>query len=236
MKKSPDLSLILPCYNEEPIFEGSVKRIITVLEGTKLNWEIIFVDDKSSDNTVKLIRSVLRANKRCKAIFHAQNIGRGAAVTDGIRSASGQVVGYIDIDLEVSPIYIPEFVRKIHTKEADMVIGKRIYRTTFGSIIREVLSIGYQNISRHIVETRGFDTESGYKFFDRKKIIPILKFTQNKHWFWDTEIIVYAHKAKLKICEEPVLFLRRFDKKSSVNILEDTVNYIIELSKLARRF
>lgn len=67
------------------------------------------------------------------------------------------------------------------------------------------------------------DTETGYKFFNRKKILPIMKRTMHNGWFWDTEIMALAYRAGLRIREEPVLFIRRLDKKSSVRLLHDAV-------------
>jgi len=169
------------------------------------------------------------------ATYHSKNRGRGKTVTDGIKEARGIVVGYIDIDCEVSPVYIPLVVSLILRNEADVVIGRRYYRTSPRAIIREVLSRGYQWLSDRMIGTGGMDTETGYKFFRRKTILPILRRTKHTGWFWDTEIMVYARRAGLRIGEVPVLFLRRFDKHSSVNIVRDTLDYMIELVAFRKR-
>lgn len=233
--KQLDFSLILPCYNEEAIFTPSVHRIINLLSNSKFSFEIIFVDDKSSDFTPQLIAAVCKKYSLCRAIFHTKNIGRGRAVADGIRASRGQVVGYIDIDLEVSPVYIPEIVSMILKNKADVVIGRRIYRTTAASMFREVLSRGYVWIADQMLGTGGLDTETGYKFFNRTKILPILKKTKHLHWFWDTEIMVYAKRAGLQIMEYPVLFLRRSDKQSSVRVIPDMIDYLVNLVRLWRQ-
>lgn len=144
-------------------------------------------------------------------------------------------MGYIDIDCEVSPIYIPDIVDQIVTRKADFVIGKRIYRTNISSLLREVLSVGYRILVSSILDTRDFDTESGYKFFRKSKILPLLSKIVDRHWFWDTEIVVYAIRAKITIIEVPVLFIRRFDKKSSVRIFHDVLDYCVNLWSLRRR-
>jgi glycosyltransferase involved in cell wall biosynthesis len=236
MRKRPDLSLVLACYNEETLFDDSVKRILNTLKLSKLRFELIFVDDKSVDGTPTLISKSVLKHPGWKAIYHRRNMGRGRSVSDGILAAKGKVAGYIDMDLEVSSIYIPETVKMILDDEVDMVIGKRIYRTTLSSIIREIVSVCYRYLASNMVGTGNLDTESGYKFFNRKKILPILAKTRNPHWFWDTEIMVFARRANLRIREVPVLFLRRFDKKSSVNLIPDAVDYLNNLWKLWRRF
>ncbi len=200
---------------------------------------MIFVDDKSSDGTQELIsKRVLphtAAPSAFRALFHTKNQGRGRTVTDGIRAAQGTVVGYIDIDCEVDPVYIPKMVSLILKKQADVVIGKRYYRTCARAVLREVLSRGYQLVSDKMIGTGGYDTETGYKFFLRKKILPVLSKAKNSGWFWDTEVMVYARRSGLRILEEPVLFLRRFDKHSSVNIVRDTVDYLVNLWRFRQR-
>lgn len=234
--KTIDFSLILPCYNEEPIFENNVKHILKVLEQSTLNFEVIFVDDKSKDRTKKLIQKVCKLNpKKVRALYHEKNKGRGATVVDGILAANGVVVGYMDIDCEVSPIYISEIVNLILENSADVVLGKRIYRTTFKSLIREILSFGYQAFANIMLDTDNLDTESGYKFFNRKKIMPLLKYADHNHWFWDTQIVILAKRKGLKIREVPVLFLRRFDKISSVRIFADVWDYCVNIFKFRRQ-
>ena len=231
-----EFSLVLACYNEESIFAGNIIYIIETLNRSTLHYEIIFVDDVSRDNTRYLIKkTVKKYPKICRAFYHEKNRGRGATVTDGFMAAKGSVVGYIDFDCEVSPVYIPEAVALIQNKKADMVIGKRIYRTTLVSLIREILSVGYQIFSNMLLGTAKIDTESGYKFFDKKKILPILKDADHPGWFWDTQVVVLAQRKKLKIIELPVLFLRRFDKQSSVKIFSDTYDYLINIWKFYRK-
>lgn len=238
MIRSVELSLILPCYNEAGLFDDSVTRITRVLDATRFSYEIIFVDDASRDTTPLLIsRLIKKQGKRrvFRGIFHPTNLGRGRTVTDGIRAATGSVVGYIDIDCEVDPIYIPAMTEMIVRKDADVVIGKRFYRTSPKAIVREVLSRGYQWLADRMIGTGRMDTETGYKFFSRKKILPLLTKAKHPGWFWDTEIMVYAKRAKLRIREVPVLFLRRFDKQSSVNIMRDTLDYMKELVRFRRQ-
>lgn len=234
MKAPIDLSLILPCYNESGLFRESVSRIKHVLDASSYSYEVIFVDDYSKDDTKDLIKSYLANHKKFRAIYHQTNMGRGRTVADGIRAARGTVVGYMDIDCEVSPIYIPVMIEHVLSANADIVIGKRFYRTSASAVVREILSRGYQWLSDTLIDTGGLDTETGYKFFNRKKILPILAKAKNPGWFWDTQIMVYAKRVGLRIMEEPVLFLRRFDKKSSVNIFRDTLEYMVQLWKFRR--
>lgn len=227
--KRIDFSLIIACYNEEGLLRESIKAVLSVLDDTKLTYELIFVDDKSRDNTREIIASLVKKNKNFRAVYHDVNQGRGKTVRDGIALAQGNVVGFIDIDLEVSPVYIPQFVRMITDGQADVITGLRVYREGLSSLHRAILSRGYSWLMRSMLGIPLKDTETGYKFFDRKKILPILKKTKNNGWFWDTEIMTFAYYEGLNIREEPVLFIRRFDKISSVRLFHDTLDYINNL-------
>ncbi len=233
--KKIDVSLVLACYCEGEHFPESVARIVDVLSHSKYSYEIIFVDDHSLDNTASLVKLACKKYKCTRALYHAINSGRGRAVADGAFVANGEVIGYIDIDLEVGPEFMPQLIDVVLSKKADVAIGRRIYRTSVSSLIREVLSIGYQWLSDVMIGTGKLDTESGYKFFRRTKMLPILKKAQHPHWFWDTETMVLARRAGLSIIEVPVLFLRRNDKTSTVKVFEDTVDYIVNLWKFRVR-
>lgn len=224
-----DFSLIIACFNESAHLRQSVDEIISVLRGSVFSYELIFVDDKSEDKTAEIIASLVKKNKNFRAVYHKVNEGRGKTVRDGIALARGKVVGFVDIDLEVSPVYIPQFVRIILEGKADVVTGLRVYREGIASLHRSVLSRGYSWLVRSVLGIPLQDTETGYKFFNRKKILPILKKTQNNGWFWDTEIMTYAHYTGLSVREVPVLFVRRFDKISSVRLVHDTLEYIKNL-------
>lgn len=232
--KTLDLSLIIPCFNEQKILDASLVEIEDVLRNSRFSYEIILIDDKSTDKTAKLLKKYER-RKNYSVYYHEINQGRGKTVSDGIQVSRGVVVGFIDVDLEVSPLYMPYFVSKILKHEADVVTGYRIYRDSIVSLHRMILSRGYSVLVRKLLMVNLNDTETGYKFFNRKKIIPILKQTKSNHWFWDTEIISLAYRNKLRINEVPVLFLRRLDKKSTVNVVRDTYDYLLHLYKFKKR-
>lgn len=228
----PDFTLILACYNESPHIDKDISEIIKLLQLYKYKYEIILIDDKSQDNTVKKIGEIIKKYKYCKAIFHKNNIGRGGTIMEGIINANSDIVGYIDIDLEVGPDYILRFVDMIKKREADLVIGCRIEPFLifpFHIFLRIVLSRVYAYIVQLTLGLPVKDTETGYKFFYKPKILPILNKIQNKHWFWDTEIIDQSFRKGLKIKEVPVLFIKKPKKKSTVRLIPDIMSYIKSL-------
>lgn len=229
MKHTVKFSLILPCYNEGIILEDNVKRIIDVLKLLRLPYELLLIDDKSVDTTKKHILNLCKKYSQCRALYHDSNQGRGKTVADGIRNSRGRIIGYMDVDCEVSPVYIPEIVEMLMQGKYDVVIGNRVYRSTWTSFIREILSRGYRTLVSMVLETHTVDTESGYKFFTRSAILPIVDLTKDTHWFWDTEIVIWAFRKKLRVLEYPVLYLRREDKKSTVRVIPDTIEYVRQI-------
>ena len=227
---SLDLSLVLACYNEEVVIEDSVNQIVEVLDNTRYSYEIIFVDDCSADRTRMLIDEVIQRYPyhRMTKILHEQNKGRGGTVSDGIRAAAGEVAGFIDIDLEVHARYVPSCVQAVKDG-ADIAVGRRIYKLNLRSLDRYVLSAGYVWLVQRLLGVDLNDTETGYKFFRRERILPILDEIEDQHWFWDTEVMVRSYYKQHKIAEIPCLFLRRFDKPSTVSPLADTIDYFRKL-------
>lgn len=229
------LSLILPCYNETAVFMESACQIVRTLDSTRWIYEVIFVDDCSRDNTRALIQEFIAAHPQhhLRYIFHENNKGRGGTVADGIRAARGNIVGYIDIDLEVHARYIPACTLAI-MDGADVATAWRIYRFYWRGLVRWLLSNGYIWLERTMLKVQFRDTETGYKFFNRAKVLPILDEIQDERWFWDTEVMVRSALHGYQIVEIPALFQRRFDKKSTVNAVADTLDYFSKLWRFRR--
>lgn len=228
-----DVSIILTGYNEGPCLEENLIRIKEILQGTRYSWELILIDDKSSDATPGIFQRFAKDANNIQVYLHQENVGRGGTVMEGIRKARGRIVGYLDTDLELLPVHIPEFIRSIE-KGSDIAIATRIYRVYWHNLIRTVLSSGYIFITKTILGIPFEDTEAGYKFFDREKVLPILKNIKDQRWFFDTEIVLRSVKKGLKIVEIPVIFIRRPEKKSSVKLFRDTFLYASNVKKFRR--
>lgn len=230
-----DLSIVIACYNEGEILEKNLEELLSVMGQLKYSYELIFIDDKSQDRTPELIKNFIAAHPgvRCRSIFHEQNIGRGGTVTEGLRHAEGEIAGFLDIDLEIHARYIPSFVLAIE-RGADVAVARRIYKLYLRGMVRHFLSRAYHKLTRMMLGVTLEDTEAGYKFFRRSKILPILETCQDKHWFWDTEIMVRSLRAGLKVVEIPCLFLRNFEKPSTVKLWRDSIRYLKSLRKFSR--
>jgi glycosyltransferase involved in cell wall biosynthesis len=172
-------------------------------------------------------------HRTLRKIVHQANVGRGGTVTEGMREARGRYVGFIDIDLEVHARYLLPCLLALDAGY-DVATALRVYRFTVRSIDRYVLSRGYRWLMRQLLQVDLQDTETGFKLFRRDRILPVLDACQDRGWFWDTEVMVRSQRAGLRIAEIPALFVRRFDKQSSVNALRDSIEYFMKLWRFRR--
>ena len=227
-----DLSLVVPCYNEAQHLRESVAIVLETLDATRLDYEILFVDDASQDGTRELIREICAASPRCRCVFHAENRGRGAAFKTGFAETTGRVTGFIDIDLEVHPLYVPELVRLIERKGYDVATGYRHYLLSqTRAVHRHIASRGYRLVCHLLLGFGVRDSETGYKFFKRATAGGVVLGSDSDGWFWDTEVMARAALSDLRIAEFPVLFLRRIDKRSTVRLWRTMRDYLIELHR-----
>lgn len=235
MPADPYLSLVLACYNEEEILAESFREIRETLDGLGRPYEIVFVDDVSRDRTREILRDIVATNPdvSLNVILHEKNQGRGATVTEGFRAARGEIAGYIDVDLEVHPRYIPSLVRAIE-KGADVAVVRRIYAFQLRHLDRYFMSRGYSWLVRKMLGTSLRDTETGYKFFRRAALLPVIDAIRDPAWFWDTEFMVRAARRGLRIAEIPGAYVRRQDKTSTVRGIRDSALYFMRLLAFRR--
>lgn len=197
-------------------------------------FEILAVDDASEDETPSILAKFSRREDVTARFWaHQANQGRGASVREAMAEARGTIVGYLDVDLEVGPEYIAVFYDAIRAG-ADVAIGRRIYTTGWRSVHRWVLSRGYVRLVRWRLAFPFSDTEAGFKFFSAAAARLIVRETLDPGWFWDTEVVATAHRRGLKVVEIPCLYVRRFDKISSVRIVPDTIGYLRALRRFER--
>ena len=232
---APYLSVVIACYNEAPVLRDSFAELRDTLDAWGRPWEAIFVDDVSRDATRAIIGDIVATHPGhdLTVLLHERNQGRGATVTDGFRTARGEIAGYLDIDLEVHCRYIPALVRAIE-RGADVATVHRIYAFQLRSLDRWLMSTGYLWLVRKLLATKVQDTETGYKFFRRGTVLPLIEEVRDPGWFWDTEFMIRAERRGLRIAEVPGAFVRRYDKQSSVSGIRDSVSYFRRLLRFRR--
>jgi len=228
-----DLSVIIACYNEESVLANNVRKILEILDKSTFKYEIILVDDCSKDKTVEIAKDIVKTNKNMKLICHSANMGRGKAVEDGIKAARGRIAGFLDIDLQVPPHYIIPLAIEI-INGADVATALRIYDIRLHMLHRFIISKGYHKLFSILLTTGIKDSETGFKFFNRDRILPVLDEIKEKHWFWDTEVMVRSCLKGYVIREIPCLCIREEEQKSTVKIFSDVAYYLKNIMRFRK--
>jgi dolichyl-phosphate beta-glucosyltransferase len=233
--RSPDLSLVIACFNEAEHLRDSVARVVEICDGLRITYEMLFIDDCSTDDTREILTSLRNrySSHRLSIHFNEQNLGRGATVRRGLDLARAPVAGFLDIDLEVDAAYISTFYFTV-LDGADMAIGRRVYEFSLPTAVRFVMTRGYSLIRRAMLDLPFEDTEAGFKFFRLASMRPVLARCSAPGWFWDTEVVTRAYDAGLEVAEVTCRFERRLDKTSTVKPFRDACRQLVGLAALRR--
>ncbi len=162
----PLVSLVVPVWNEKETLPTLHDRSRKALEGMGCSWEILLVDDGSTDGSDPLLRSFHAADPRVKIIFLSRNFGQHAALSAGLENARGEVVVIMDGDLQLSPEDIPGLVNKVR-EGYDLVGGWRIHRMD-SSLRRKLPSLLFNQVLSLSTGVRLKDYNCGFKAMDRR--------------------------------------------------------------------
>lgn len=219
--KKPKLSLIIPVYNEEKLIGQTLDKIINYLSKQKYSWELIVVDDGSTDKTYKILknyqsRSGQLVATKLKILNFKLNSGKGAALKKGFLEASGQYRVFTDADLSVEIEKLEPLLEELD-KGADVVIGSR--RTKEASIDiaqpkpREFMGRVFTRLTQLVTKTRLSDYTCGFKGFTAKAAEKVFSKSLINRWAYDAEILFLANKYGYKIAEIPVNWKNRKETK-----------------------
>jgi glycosyltransferase involved in cell wall biosynthesis len=129
---APDLSVVVPIYNEIGCVDPLVERVRGALEPTNLNWELLAVDDGSTDGTGKRLDEFATADERIKVLHFVANCGQSAGLDAGFQHARGRLVALLDADLQTYPEDLPKLIDILENEKVDAVVGIRAERRDTG--------------------------------------------------------------------------------------------------------
>jgi dolichyl-phosphate beta-glucosyltransferase len=233
------LSVVIPAYNEEEnIKQGVLNLVRDYLKKQKYSWEVLVVDDQSTDATLQLSRNYAQKNKGFRVLAEPHR-GKGGTVIAGMLAANGQIILFTDMD-QATPLaevakFIPEF-----RKSADIVIGSRSGRKGAGTI-RKLMAYSFAILRTLILGIAYKDTQCGFKAFTSKSAKQIFKkmkvFTEQAvvkgasvSAGFDLEILYIAKKLNFKVVEVDVVW--QHGKTSKVNPIKDSWEGLRDLLKV----
>jgi len=129
---APDLSVVAPVYNEIGNLAALVERVRASLDATPWRWELLAVDDGSSDGSGERLDELAAAEPRLRVLHFAANCGQSAALDAGFRHARGRLVAILDADLQTYPEDLPQLIARLESEGVDAVVGIRAERRDSG--------------------------------------------------------------------------------------------------------
>lgn len=226
----PFLSVIIPLYNEQMRLKKMTK-VYRFLNQQKLSYEVIFINDGSTDNTLGILNKVL-AGFKFTLITYEKNRGKGFAIKTGMLAAKGQYLLFTDIDLSTP---IEEFTKFLpFLKKTNILIGSRKIK---GSIlqkrqgfVRENLGKGFTFLSRVTLNVYLSDFTCGFKCLPKEAAKKIFSKQRIERWGFDPEILFLAKKFGYEIIEIPVKWSN--DPKSKVKFPQDIIRSLLDLYRI----
>ena len=172
------ISIIIPCYNEEdalPVYYQEMSKIMA--EMSEVKFELLFVDDGSSDRTLELLKDFNHKDPRCKFLSFSRNFGKESAIYAGLKNARGDYVATMDVDLQDPPGLLPEMYRILKEEDYDSVATRRATRTGEPKI-RSLLSELFYKFINKISKTEIVNGARDYRLMDRMMVDAVLKMSE----------------------------------------------------------
>ena len=232
MRRKLMLTVILPVHNEEKRLAECVENVAKACEAETGSYEIVVSEDGSRDRTFEVAKRIAAKNPRVKVVHSAKRLGRGAALTKALRNANGRISVYMDADLSSDLRHFHKLVSRIRDGAA-IATGSRLMPGSSAkrSRKRDIASKGFNMLVRLILGSRLADHQCGFKAFDTEKIQPLLDETEDRHWFWDTEMLVRAQRKGMRVDEIPIRWAEKgrgstVDLKTDVAYMASKILYL----------
>lgn len=236
------LSVVMPAYHEGVhIYDNLLLTSRTLAKFVK-RYEIIAVNDGSTDNTLTEIARAASVDHHIIPTGYADNKGKGHAIVTGVKQASGTYIAFLDSDLELSPTLLHSFLKQMQKHQADIVIGSKQHPRSKVNYppLRKVMSYGYYMMLVILFHLNIHDTQTGIKLFKASVIKPIAEKISTTGYAFDIEILALANQAGYKIIEAPIELNysrndkadgRRIKTKDVLQVFKDTLSIKFRLTK-----
>ncbi|MFP4626440.1 MAG: flippase-like domain-containing protein [Natronomonas sp.] len=222
---TPEVSVILPAYNEAATLEETVESTIEALDAFLPPgvYEVLIAEDGCDDRTPEIATQLADEDEHIQHIHSSERLGRGGALEHAFEEADGDVLVYFDTDLATDLVHLEELVESIRSDDYDVATGSRRMpgRIADRPPKRGIASNGFNTLVRMLLRSEIRDHQCGFKAFDREALEAITDTVEDDHWFWDTEVLVRAQRAGYRIKEFPVAWEPKGDTK--VDLVRDVL-------------
>ena len=228
---SPQLSIVVPAYNESARIENALGRVMECVEKQGWDAEVLVVDDGSTDATPEIVHRWMQKYPRLHLIQNEGNRGKGYSVRNGLLQAAGEVVMFTDADLS-APMEEAERLFAALADGADVAIGSRwldrTRQTIHQPLYRRFFGRCFNWVTRLVMGLPFKDTQCGFKAFKRGAAQIIFRLQRIERWGFDPEILFIARKLGYDIREVPVTW--GHDERSRMSYLKDGMKMLEEMA------
>jgi len=206
-------SILIPVHNEANRIRHNLREIKETLDGLGCNYEIIAIDDGSSDNSYEVLKNLEKEIPRLIVKKNSQNFGKGRALKKAFKYAGGDLIVWLDADLDLHPYQIKTLYDIMVLNDADIVIGSKMHPNSKVNypLTRRIVSFGYYFLIRILFNLPCHDTQTGLKLFKRKVIEEVFPRILVKQFAFDLEVLVNAHHLGFKLAEAPIILENKRD-------------------------
>ena len=225
-----DLSIIVPAYNEEHRILPTLDRLHAFLSTQPLRYEILVVDDGSTDGTSSVVALAMSRIPNLRLERQLPNRGKGAAVRRGMLAACGQIRVMCDADGSMPPEQLPRLLAPIIACESEISIGSRYAEGAKTDVKQPFYRVVWSRLANRVIQKSlvpgVMDTQCGFKAFTAEAARDLFRYGRIDGWAFDLEILALARRRGLKISEVGVEWTD--DRRSRVNPLKDMWKVIRE--------
>lgn len=233
MKKIPELSVFFPAYNEEANLQDTVEKAILILPKIAEKYEVLIIDDGSTDKTGKIADSLAREYPFIRVIHHPVNRGYGAAFKSGLYNSCYQWLAFTDADGQFDFSEITDFIAKQRETGADLVIGYYLKRAV--PLIRILGSKVWEFLVFLLFGLKVRDIDCGFKFISKKVADRVKNLEAERGPFINSEFLIKAEKAGFKIVEVGVHHYPRQAGKATGASLKVILAGLTDLIRLRKK-
>ncbi|KAG5681241.1 hypothetical protein PVAND_010692 [Polypedilum vanderplanki] len=218
-------SILLPTYNERQNLPIIVWLLIKYLDQSKINYEIIIIDDGSPDGTQDVAKELIKIYGDDKILLRPREkkLGLGTAYVHGMSHASGNFIIIMDADLSHHPKFIPKFIELQKKHDYDIVSGTR-YKGEGGvygwDFKRKLISRGANFLSQFLLRPNASDLTGSFRLYKKDVLTKLIAACESKGYVFQMEMIVRARALKFTIGEVPITFVDRVYGDSKMGATE----------------
>ena len=221
-----EFSLVLPVQNQAEIINLVANQIVEILIKARINYQLVMVENGSTDKTLSILKKIAKKNKRIKITVSLPGYGR--AVIQGLKNSDGKYIGYMPSDGQCDATVLPKVFAAVQKKSVDLV---KVYRTSRESLMRKYVSKVFNLLANLCFNLKVRDINASPTVFAAKNLRRLK--LESSDSFLDTELLIKARKLHWKIIRLP---MKNFNRSGGRSTVKPTIVFEFLKNMISWRF